>query len=101
MADAGSSPSISLISTTDILVKGWRPPEPDGGDRPLGDMPIMIAGGGFIFNFDIPRKRAARPEYLLLPHLPEALEMQARPPERAPLDFFRFDHCAAPGALDF
>src|SRR6185295_7617599 len=35
--DRGAARRINLISTEDVTRPGWRPPEADGGRRPLGE----------------------------------------------------------------
>ena len=98
---SGSSEYLTLVSTTDVRDKTWSPPDPDGGLRPLGDTQVMFAASRYVFIVTVPERKSLRPEYVLLPDLPDALANRAKPPESAPLDFFKFDHCAAPGAPDF
>ena len=104
--ESGSAPYVNIYSTTSLLDRNWRPPDPDNlgkdkHDGPLSGMTIMFADRTYLFTIDTPHRRSTRPEYLLVRELPAVLAADGTPPEHPPLDFFKFDHCAAPGALDF
>ena len=58
-----------LASTTDVTAPGWRPPSPDDGPRPLGDVEYIAMGPGFDVIDAAPRRGDAAPAHLLLPHL--------------------------------
>src|ERR1700755_3021568 len=40
-SNGGTDGVPSLVSTTDVDQSGWRPPDPDGGPRPLGDIEYL------------------------------------------------------------
>ena len=40
--NGGTSGQQNLASTTDATRPGWRPPNPDGGPRPLGDADFIL-----------------------------------------------------------
>lgn len=93
--DRGSARYINLISTTDVTRKGWAPPSPDGGERPLGDMHFISATRSLAVTPTVPTSRDAAPSYLMLPDLPEVLARRATPPEDIRLFFFKLAHCGS------
>ena len=93
--DQGSARYINLISTTDVLAKGWAPPDPDGGVRPLPEMHVLLADADFVFAQEAPKSGAAPPAYILLPDLSETLHQSATPGWDILTDLFKFDGCAA------
>jgi hypothetical protein len=68
---ANGDPDI-LASTTDIAKPNWRPPSPDGGIRPLGDMQLLTFDADYNVLDDIPRRDAPAPAHILIPDLREA-----------------------------
>lgn len=46
------------------------------------------------FLTDVPTRRSGRPDYILLPDLPDTLWHSGRPREGVLLDFFAFKSCA-------
>jgi hypothetical protein len=91
--DRGAARYVNLISTTDVTRKDWKPPSPDGGSRPLGEMHFLAATRDLHLLGDVPSSRDAAPSYLLLPDLPEVLAHRGQPPENIELFFFKLAHC--------
>jgi hypothetical protein len=91
--DRGAARRINLISTGDVTQAGWRPPLPDGGMRPLGEMPYLAANADLAFDEHVPTAASPAPKYILLPELPEALAHRASPPESVKLAFFQYEGC--------
>jgi hypothetical protein len=101
MFDEGSARYVTLISTTDVTRPDWRPPSPDGGPRPLGDMTYIAADRQLRFQQrEIPKRRDVAPYYVLLPDLPEKL-WYAMPlewgREGVPMGFFKQSGCNVSG----
>lgn len=71
--DGGSAPAVALISTTDVTARGWTPPQPEGGVRPLGSLWVYAMDASMRISFEIPKLRAVPPMYLFVPELSEAL----------------------------
>ncbi len=92
--DQGSGRYIYLHSTTDVLAPGWQPPDPDGGDRPLGQMHYMAADADLSFSLVLPQSGQPAPTYILLPDLPDVMWYRVREPqESVPLAFFELSDC--------
>ena len=70
--DGGTDARQNLASTTDIDRPGWRPPSPDGGPRPLGDVEFLSMDAHYDVVNRVPRRGDAAPGHLLIPHLGEA-----------------------------
>ena len=91
--DRGAARYINLISTTDVTSRNWKPPTPDGGERPLGDMHFVSTTASLAVVHGIPNSRDAAPSRLFLPDLPEVLAHRASPPEDVQLFFFKLVRC--------
>jgi hypothetical protein len=92
--DQGSARYIYLHSTTDVLAPDWRPPDPDGGDRPLGQMHYIPASADLSFSLVLPQSGQPAPSYILLPDLPDVMWYRVREPrESVPLAFFQLSDC--------
>jgi hypothetical protein len=91
--DRGAARYVNLISTTEVTRKDWKPPSPDGGNRPLGEMRFVAATRDLRILGVVPNSRDTAPVFLLLPDLPEVLAHRAQPPENVGLFFFKLAHC--------
>jgi hypothetical protein len=71
--DQGSAPRISLISTTDPTVRGWKH-DPDDGERPHGSATFlgMNADGSLLQSPPSSRSRAT--QFVIIPELGEVLK---------------------------
>lgn len=58
-----------LASTTEVTADGWRPPSPDGGPRPLGDVDYIAMTKTYDVIDAVPRRGGLAPAHLLLPNL--------------------------------
>lgn len=87
----------NLASTTDVTAPGWKPPNPDGGPRPLGDLAYIATDARYEVIDDIPRRGGIAPAHILLPRLGDALWHQsspdAEPRDGAPKQFFDLVAC--------
>jgi len=94
--DAGSGRHIYMHSTTDATKPGWRPPAPDGGERPLGQMLYLAANADLAFSLKLPASEQPAPTYVLLPDLPDVMWYRVpEPRESTPLAFFKLTGCAS------
>lgn len=95
-ADGGSDARQLLASTTDPTVPGWRPPDPDGGPRPLGDAEYIGTDAGYSLLDRVPRRGGEAPAHFLLPELRELLWYRAAPERReaSARQFFDLVDCA-------
>lgn len=91
--DQGSARYINLISTTDVKLKGWRPPTDDGSTRPLGEMHFFAWNDGYKFLDRVPARNADAPVRIFLPELPEMLAYRADPRVEMPQGVFVLDGC--------
>jgi hypothetical protein len=66
--DEGSAPKVSLISTTDVTARNWRP-NPDGGERPYGYATFIGMRKSGEILFDAPSSKSTAPHYVLIPEL--------------------------------
>ncbi|WP_369936290.1 hypothetical protein [Xanthomonas tesorieronis] len=89
-ADGGSDGRQLLASITDPTVSGWRPPDPDGGPRPLGDAEYIGADADYTLLDRAPRRGDEAPVHFLLPELRELLwyRTPADQRERSARQFF-------------
>ena len=91
--DRGASRHLTLISTTDVDAKGWAPPSPDGGPRPLGDMTYLAATSSFASIPDLPTSGGSAPALIALPDLAELLARRTSPPENTDVAFLKLAGC--------
>ena len=63
----------NLASTKDVTAPGWRPPSPDDGPRPLGDLQLVITDAAYSVIDDIPRAGGVAPAHILVPELGDRL----------------------------
>lgn len=57
----------NLASTTDVTVRGWHPPDPDGGPRPLGDREYLGTDADYNVINDVPHRGQPAPVHILIP----------------------------------
>ena len=89
----------NLASTTDVTAPGWKPPDPDDGPRPLGDLDYIATDAGYTIIDDIPRRRGIAPAHILIPQLGDRLWHQwpnVEPRDGAPKQFFDLVACTGP-----
>ena len=85
-----------LASTTDVDAPGWRPPSPDGGPRPLGDIDYIATDAQYRVIDGIPQRGGIAPAHILLPNLGDHLWHQSpivEPRDAAPKQFFDLVSC--------
>ncbi|HEX5262085.1 MAG TPA: hypothetical protein VFW13_01060 [Phenylobacterium sp.] len=70
--DGGTSDLQHLASTTDVAASGWRPPSPDGGPRPIGDIDYIATDASYRVIDATPRPGGPAPAHLLFPNLGDA-----------------------------
>ena len=56
-----------LASTTDVTARDWRPPNPDGGPRPLGDRSYVGMDADYNVLEDVPHRGGLAPAHMLIP----------------------------------
>jgi hypothetical protein len=74
---SGSSDGEHLASTTDATAPGWRPPHPDNGPRPLGDVDFMATDSAYNLWNRIPVRGGPAPAHFVIPNLRDALWYRA------------------------
>ncbi|HEY4031926.1 MAG TPA: hypothetical protein VGM25_16390 [Caulobacteraceae bacterium] len=93
--DGGTDDLQNLASTTDVDAKDWKPPSPDGGPRPLGDLEYVEVDQGYGVIDAIPHRNAPAPAHILIPGLGAALRygsVDSR--DGAPKQFFDLTSCS-------
>jgi hypothetical protein len=100
LPDSGSAHYINLISTSDVTAPDWAPPDPDGGNRPLGSMHYFAFDKKLIGIEGIPQSISSAPDKLFLPDLSEIMWYRTDPMARetVPSNIFVFNICLAPTA---
>jgi hypothetical protein len=86
-----------LVSTTDVDASDWKPPNPDGGPRPLGAFGYIATDAHYNVIDNIPRRNGPAPAHILLPELGDALWHQKAelvPRDGAPKQFFDLVACS-------
>jgi len=66
--NGGTDNRQNIASTTDVTAKSWRPPNPDGGPRPYGNMEYLGLNANYDVINDIPRRGKRAPAHMLLPY---------------------------------
>jgi hypothetical protein len=102
--DSGKPP-IGMVSTTDVRAKNWRPVrENDSHDAQVRETDYFSAGRRHLFYTNMPNSQQARPEYVLLPDMPDIFWHGSLNNGYGWMDaglaFFKFDHCARDRLLD-
>jgi hypothetical protein len=93
----GTNDLQNLASTTDVDAPDWKPPNPDGGPRPLGDFDYIATDAQYNVIDDIPRRGGIAPAHILIPGLGDSLWHQSADPSRregAPKQFFDLVGCS-------
>ena len=89
--DGGTSDLQHLASTTDVAAPDWRPPSPDGGPRPIGDVDYIAMDASYRVIDAPPRPGDPAPAHLLFPNLGDATWHANY--DRAPKQFFDLVGC--------
>ncbi|MDR6623936.1 hypothetical protein [Caulobacter segnis] len=94
----GTNGEQNLASTLDPTQPGWRPPNPDGGPRPLGNLQYLGFDETYRLFETIPARGGPAPVHFLLPTLDDALRHPPadRPRQSIPRQFFDLVACEAP-----
>lgn len=94
--NGGSDNLQNVASTTDVTAPDWRPPSPDGGPRPNGDMEYLGADPDYNIINDIPRRGKPAPAHMMLAHA-GAAEFNHGAGNSVPdtKQFFDFVRCSA------
>lgn len=71
--NGGTNGQQNLASTTDASAPRWRPPNPDGGPRPLGDVQFIATSAKYDLWDHVPVRGGPAPAHFLIPNLREAL----------------------------
>ena len=93
----GTDDQQHLASTTDVDAPGWKPPNPDDGPRPLGDLDYIATDAQYNVIDYIPRSGGPAPAHILIPRLGDALWHQIahlNPRDGAPKQFFDLVGCS-------
>lgn len=67
--NGGTDDLQNVASTTDVDAPGWRPPSPDGGPRPLGNMEYIATNAHYDVIDSTPKRGGTAPAHILLSHL--------------------------------
>lgn len=62
----------NVASTTDVNAPDWRPPNPDGGPRPYGDMEYLGLDAKYDIINHLPARGKTAPAHMLLAHAGDA-----------------------------
>ena len=57
----------NIASTTDVTVRGWQPPDPDGGPRPQGNREYLGMDADYNVINDVPYRGKPAPVHILIP----------------------------------
>lgn len=63
----GTDGRTNIASTTDVTRSGWRPPNPDGGPRPLGDRQLLTLDAVYDIMEGVPKRGKTAPVHMLNP----------------------------------
>lgn len=64
--NGGTDNRQNIASTTDVTASDWRPPSPDGGPRPHGNMEYLGLNANYDIINDIPHRGKPAPAHMLL-----------------------------------
>ena len=65
--NGGSDNLQNIASTTDVAAEDWRPPNPDGGPRPLGNREFLSMDANYNIIDEIPQRGRLAPAHILIP----------------------------------
>ena len=84
-----------FASTTDVTAPGWKPPNPDGGPRPLGEIDYIATDANYRVIDAVPRLGDIAPAHMLFADLGEVLWYRTPSNRRdgAPKQFFDLVSC--------
>ena len=84
-----------LASTTNVITREWRPPSPDGGPRPLGDIDYIATDAGYNVASVSPQQGKTGPHHILLPQLSDVISHNTKVDSRdyASTQFFDLVDC--------
>lgn len=90
----------NVASTTDVTAPNWRPPSPDGGPRPYGNMEYLGLNAQYDIINNIPRQGKPAPAHMLLASAGSA-EFDHGAGNSVPdtKQFFDIVSCSAKGSL--
>ena len=90
----GTDDKQNVASTTDVTRPDWRPPSPDGGLRPLGDMEYIGTNANYDVIDNIPRRGGVAPAHMLFTSLGDAAwHWSTIQRDSAPKQFFDLIGC--------
>jgi hypothetical protein len=81
-----------LAFTTDVSLPDWRPPSPDGGPRPYGNVDYIATDKAYRVLDETPRRRSIAPAHILIPNLGDRTWHAHF--DAAPKQFFDLADCA-------
>ncbi|AYV47120.1 hypothetical protein CFHF_01175 [Caulobacter flavus] len=95
--DGGTSGITRVASTTDVQAPGWKPPHPDGGPRPLGDLEYLAADATWRLIEGAPGRGQPAPAHIFLSELDDRLRHPPgdQPRDSVPRQFFDLAACGA------
>ncbi len=99
--NGGSSGRLAVASTTDVAARGWRPPSPDGGTRPHGDLDYLGADVTYKILGSVPMAGNPAPAHFMLAGLGRRLygpgfgDPKDEPGAPDTKQFFDLDGCGA------
>ena len=78
----GTNGEQNLASTTDVTATGWKPPSPDGGPRPFGDVNYLAMNAAYDVLSVMPQRGGPAPAHFFIHDLGEALWYRTPPDKR-------------------
>lgn len=94
--NGGTDDRQNVASTTDVTLPDWKPPSPDGGPRPLGDMEYIGTNAYYDVIDDIPRRGGIAPAHMLFTSLGDKTwHWSTAQRDSAPKQFFDLIGCAS------
>ncbi|PIB96079.1 hypothetical protein [Caulobacter sp. X] len=94
-AHGGTNGENYMISTPDPSAPGWKPPGPEAGPRPLGELQYMGFDKDYLLDLGVPHAGQRAPAHMLLPTLDDALRHPRNDADRdsIPRQFFDLVSC--------
>jgi hypothetical protein len=92
--NGGTDGTHHIASTTDVTLPGWRPPNPDDGPRPHGNVDYFGTDASYTLIDHVPERGELAPAHFLLPQLAQiAWNHGQDPTDNAPEQFFDLVAC--------
>ena len=93
--NGGTDGRQNISSILDPTRSGWKPPSPDGGPRPLGDLEYVGLDETYLLLEAAPKRGEKAPAHFLLPHLDDVLRHPSgdKPRDSIPRQFFDLLAC--------